>query len=263
MPQRVLGLAVAGAGVVFVLFLVLLRSDLAKSAEGPRWRRRLLAAGVLCLASLGLNLSCSDRSSTNTTSGTTSSKTTTGAVAADQELTATVEWQRVTSTRRQAEEIASGKKGPYPFDAEGKKKALQSLAGATTDVASLQTKKLLSDSEAGLLAQDLKVLTIKVGGFRSTEMRAFTCYEPMPLSNPVQDSAGRLSSRLPLLQKLAVQRTLHPAVLAKVLANVKADLAVVRKRGAMDKLAAATRKEYQALSARVASSLKVIEARER
>lgn len=55
MPQRVIGIIVAVAGLLFVLGLVLLRFNLRKAARtGPRWKRNLVLAGIFVLASFGL-----------------------------------------------------------------------------------------------------------------------------------------------------------------------------------------------------------------
>ena len=55
MPERAFNLLLALAGVAAVALLVVLGVDLARSARrGPRWKRRLIAAGLGLLASLGV-----------------------------------------------------------------------------------------------------------------------------------------------------------------------------------------------------------------
>jgi hypothetical protein len=55
MPERAFNLLLALAGVAAVALLVVLGADLARSAQrGPRWKRRLIAAGLGLLASLGV-----------------------------------------------------------------------------------------------------------------------------------------------------------------------------------------------------------------
>ena len=55
MPERAFNLLLALAGVAAVALLVVLGVDLARSAQrGPRWKRRLIAAGLGLLASLGV-----------------------------------------------------------------------------------------------------------------------------------------------------------------------------------------------------------------
>lgn len=55
MPQRAIGICMAIAGLLFVVGLILLRFNLHKAARtGPRWKRNLVLAGIIVLASFGL-----------------------------------------------------------------------------------------------------------------------------------------------------------------------------------------------------------------
>jgi hypothetical protein len=55
MPQRVYGIAVAAAGLILVLFLIILRRDLKRVVDGgSNWRRSLVTAGLLALTMLGI-----------------------------------------------------------------------------------------------------------------------------------------------------------------------------------------------------------------
>lgn len=255
MPQRALNLAVALVGVLFVLSLVFLGLDIGRVAGRSPWRQRLLTAGVLLLASFGLTMGCSRESSGNNTAG---GATTSSTTPAESDLADTPQWKQLTAAWREAEEIASGSRGGYPFTPSGQKKVLQSLADAAVSADSLQRAGLLSSPEAGLLKEDLLVLTKRVKHFRTTDLRGATCYIPMPIPT-AKASADRLSARLPLLEKLAAQQTIHPEVVDKTLKNLEADLKDVRENKAP--LSPADRKQANQVARDVRVQLGKIRAR--
>lgn len=153
-------------------------------------------------------------------------------------LTDTPQWQRLVTVWPKADEVASGRKGAYPFDEAGQKALLNSLDDAALGVAALRTAGQLTDAEAGLLNKSLKELTVRVQDFRPIEMRGATCYRPMSAPPPAAASADRLAARLPMLVKLAEQKTISPAVAEKVLLAVASDLAILEnkeKLGEIDK----------------------------
>ena len=254
MPYRALNLAVALVGVLFVLSLVFLGLDIGRAAGRSPRRRRLLTAGILLLASFGLTMGCSRGSSGSNTAGGAATSST---MAAQSDLADTRQWKQLTAAWREAEEIASGSRGGHPFTPSGKKKVLQSLADASVGADLLQTAGLLSSPEAGLLKEDLVVLARKVESFRATDMRNATCYL---MSIPTAKvSADRLSARLPLLEKLAAQQTIHPEVLDKILNNLEADLKDVRENKAP--LSPADRKQADQVARDVRVQLEKIRAR--
>ncbi|HUT36499.1 MAG TPA: hypothetical protein VNE39_23630 [Planctomycetota bacterium] len=216
MPDRLLNALLALAGVLMVAALALLGRDVLRAAgTGPRWRRRLVGGGLSLLAALGVP-ACG--SSADAPAAKTAPD--------PKPLADTPEWQRTEATWREADEIASGKRGPYPFDAAGKKRVLAALETAGKDIEALQSNGSLGAAAAGLLRQDLALLVRGVQEKRPTEMRMATCYEPMAFT-PVQDSMARLTARLPLLEKLAAAGRVQPQVVAKVLLSVERDIATL------------------------------------
>jgi hypothetical protein len=131
------------------------------------------------------------------------------------------DWQKVQGIWREAAAIAGA--GDYPFDEAGQRRLFADLEESRTLVQGLAARGLLTESEAGLLQEDVDELVGLVGSKRPTELRMATCYEPMPYT-PVRDTLTRLEGRLPLLEKLAVDETLHPEVVRRVLARVEEDL---------------------------------------
>ncbi|MBM4042028.1 MAG: hypothetical protein FJ290_26330, partial [Planctomycetes bacterium] len=132
MSNRMVGTILALAGVVVVAALVLLGLDAWRAARtGPRWRRRLVGAGLSLLALLGVAPTAS------------AAEAPSKLVAADgKPLADSVEWKALDAAWREASDVASGKRGPYPFDNAGKKRLLEALATATKDVEALQARGL-------------------------------------------------------------------------------------------------------------------------
>ena len=248
MSERALSFLLAAAGALAVALIALLGYDIYRAARtGPRWRRRLLGAGLAFLATFGLPAceGAEQRPPTVTDDG-----------AEAKTLADAAGWKRLTATWRESQEIASGKRGPYPFSERGKKRALAALDRAVADVDALAVAGLLTQPEAGLLKLDLAELKLGVQAKRPTEMRMATCYEPMMMT-PARDSMKRLAARLPLLEKLAAADKLQPDVVSRVLASVKQDLATLSKPQMIERLPDADRAKAkdlrEAVAARVGS----------
>ena len=217
MSDRMVGVLLAIVGVFAVAIFALLGFDAWRAARtGPRWRRRLVGAGLSLLALVGVSPAAS------------AAEAPANLVAADgKPLADSPEWKALDATWREASEIASGRRGPYPFDEAGKARALAAFDGAGKNLAALQAKGLVSEAEAGLLGIELGRLTRGVQAMRPTEMRNTECYRPMSLGYRAKQTVERLAARLPLLEKLASAQQLRPVVVRKVLAAVEADLATL------------------------------------
>lgn len=215
MPARVLvpALLVGVLGLVLVGYLVLRRVDPRAAAHrGPLWRRRLVGAGLALLASLGLG---------STPARAAPAKP--GSEKPSTSLERTPEWKQILAVWAEAEQVGSGKRGPYPFDEAGKKKLLAELEQAGKRVDALVARGVLGTEAGGLLKYDLATVTNKVQRMRPKEMMRATCYKPMAL-RPGNDAFLRLRARLPLLEKLAQAKVLQPAATRKILETIEADL---------------------------------------
>ncbi len=243
MGHRTLATVLALAGVLVVAAIALLGYDAWRAARtGPRWRRRLVTAGLALLAMLGA------------APGASAAEAPGKLVAADGNAMAeSTEWKALDATWREASEVASNKRGPYPFDAAGKKRLLDALATATKDVDALQARGLVSEAEAGLLKQDLGVLVTAVQMKRPTEMKMATCYAPMPYTAPAQLGIRRLTARLPLLEKLAAAEKVNPNAVRKILDSVTQDLALLSAKHDRAPLSAADRARAEELRKAVES----------
>jgi len=230
MAQRVWGVLAMVAGVVVLGVLVLVGVDVYRAARtGPRWRRRLVGAGLVLMAALGLapagcESSAGDASAAAAVEGE--------AATAGSDLPATREWNHLTAAWREAEEVAAGRRGLYPFNEAGKKDLLARLSAVEQDIAALEKVGCLSAAEAGILRIDLPRLVRGVQGKWPTEDRMAMCYK---VANwpPAQVSLKRLSERLVVLGQLAEAKTVRPEVVYKVLGSIEADLAVLGNEKAL------------------------------
>jgi hypothetical protein len=244
MPYRAYHLVLGIAGLLAVVLLVILRANVDRQARtGPRWKQRLVAAGLMVLAAFGLGPACKG-GGTPTPAATSNS----GGLAADPGdamrpanprtppsrtpprptgYLATPEWKQIQNTLKEAEAIATGKRGSHPFDRAGKKRFLAAMQKAQTHADTLATRGLLALAEVGLLKVDLAQLRAKVSTFRPTEMRMTTCYEKIARPLAAEVSMGRLRTRLPLLKKLALAKKLHPAVVSRVLIRIQKNLRIL------------------------------------
>jgi hypothetical protein len=133
------------------------------------------------------------------------------------------EWKRLSGTWKEAEEIASGARGEYPFDRAGKEKLLRDLDAAAADVDALVKDSALDSAEGELLKKQLPHLRDRVASQREQETRNAKCYDMMVV-DPLPPTLARLREQLPLLQKIAAAKTLHPDVLRKLSMAIEADI---------------------------------------
>lgn len=233
MVHRGAATIIAAMGVVIIGILVLAGMNLVRAANsGPRWKRRLIQAGLFALASLGI---APVRAAEPITPATRRAE-------AGQDITGIEAWRGLVAVWREADEVASGKRGMYPFSEAGKKQLLERLNRALDDVESLRKSATLTDAEAGLLRDNLRALIRGVEAKRPTEMKMATCYRPM-MSTPVKDSLQRLADRLPLLKAMAEQGTLRPGVVERILPAIEADLKTLSEDENYRYLNEETRKE--------------------
>jgi len=228
MPHRVthvLGLVLGVLGLVLLGVILLTGADVHRAARtGPRWKRAMVAAGLVLLAALGFGPGTARAADT-----TPAAQPAAGAAGATTQpaaqLADTDEWKRLTGAWKEAEEVASGKRGDYPFDEKGKKALLESLTKAGREIDALAEKRMLSETEVRLLKIDVERLRRGVQGKRPTEMRMATCYRPISLGSRKRIVLARLTERLELLEKVGKAGKLHPAAVAKVVESVEGDIA--------------------------------------
>jgi len=132
-------------------------------------------------------------------------------------------WRDMMKNWRQAEEAASGRKGRYPFDAKTKKSLLASLAAAPGELDALARAGYLTAAEAGLLKGALDGLPVRVKRMRPTELRKATCYKPMSIAK--RDPLVAMLARMPLLEKVAEGRKVHPAAVKRIAEVVELQVA--------------------------------------
>jgi hypothetical protein len=144
-------------------------------------------------------------------------------------VAATPEWGRLQATLAEADEIAAGKRGPYPFDKAGRDKMLAALGALAGDVDALAVLGFFAGAAADLLKKEIATLADEVSAKRPKEMEMATCYEPMPFE-PGKKSARRLAERADALESLAAAGKVSPAVSA---ASRRAASAARGRRGTL------------------------------
>ncbi len=296
MPYRAYHVVLGIIGAVAVLTLVILHANPDRHARtGPRWKRRLINAGLLLLAAFGVGpaagAGCSkkdpaksgyaygeddgrrrarraalgtDRLKTRrdryvqTRRPSNAQKPKTPTVKPPPPTTAGLHQERnvpvppkppeppkpqpvvvpanvaapvalIIRIHDEANAIASGSKGRYPFDKAGKARVLKELTQAQTTCDNLRKAGQLHAPEAALMKQRLARLHTAVNGFRYRGFLA-SCYKPFARPPAATASVSRLNKRLPHLRRLAATGRLHRAVVKKILIGVKADLKVLEDK---------------------------------
>jgi len=247
--HRMSGVLVTAAGVAALAILVLAGVDVYRAARtGPRWRRRLVGAGLALLVALGLAPVTRGDSAEGAAAVATEEEK-----APEVDLTARIEWQRLTNVWCEAEEVGAGRRGLYPFNEADKKSLLARLPSIEGEITVLERAGCLSAVEAAVLRADLPRLVAAVRVMRPTEDRMATCYEPV-VYQPARDSLQRLSDRLAILDRLAESRSFHAEVVYKVLGTIEADLAVLGD----DKLLAGLEEDERPEAVRVRTAVRAV-----
>jgi hypothetical protein len=237
MAARAMSIVLVVAGFAVALLLAMLGVDLVRACRtGPKWKRRLIGAGLVLLMAIGF----SPAGGCSATSEETTPATFADPATPAKNLSESKGWQRILAAWKEAEEIISGKRGG--FDKAGKERLLDDLSQAKADTAELQKAKLITEPEAGLLIKDLGFLAAGVQSMRTTEEMNFTCYK-RAFVPPSHRSLQRLSERLPLLEKLAAAETIHPEVVGKVLVSIEADIRNLDKEESLKEFAKAEERE--------------------
>ena len=256
MTDKLAGILAVAFGICVAAALVVVGADLARASQtGPRWRRRLVEAGLLALAALGLPAALAQ--------GPEAGQPATERPAARRErpdLSQLEPWHQAAAIWRRAEDVASGARGPYPFDEKGKARLLDDLARAGRIVDDLLAGGLLNEPETGLLKADLAVLVRGVEAKRPTELREATCYRPMAVI-PARDSLERLEARLPMLEKLAASDKVSPEVIFRALDTLEGDLNVLASEDMAGGLASEQRAHALDVREQAAKQLQVIRQR--
>jgi len=239
--MRTLDLLLGALGLLVLVVVVVWGLDLDRLARfGPRWRRRLVGAGLALL----------------TLTGTPSLLAPAEAWAAKNDaLTSSSQWKQIAATWKDAEAIAAGKRGAYPFDRAGKQRMLERLRACGAKIEALRKAGKISAAGAGLLIKDLQLVTRGVQEKRPKGMRMASCYEPMP-HFPARDGLKRLKERLPLLEQLSRVKRVQPQVLAKVLVTVEQDLALLARKEMRGRFSGKQRREVERMCKRARQLVK-------
>lgn len=195
MPQRVIDAWMAAAGLVGLVLvgaLVLFGRDLRRAVRtGPAWKRRLLAAGLLLLGSIGL-ASCGPKAPDVTDRPAGSGSAT--AAPAGKTLAETEQWKRIRALWREVEECATGAHGLYSLLRADKQRLLASTDAFNADLASLETAGLLSRAEAGLLRCEFTELLWEIRGITPQEDRPSRHFEAKVLAGSWESAEPKFAA---------------------------------------------------------------------
>ncbi|HNV68269.1 MAG TPA: hypothetical protein PKO06_01130 [Candidatus Ozemobacteraceae bacterium] len=210
-------------GAAVVSACLLLRMNVrGMTTRGPGWWRRLLVAGLSVLG-----LSVTPAMTVAEEPQIVSDEPQKQEERIDmQKLAEHAEGKKLLDVWKTAEDIASGKKGHFPFAQAEKEQLLKDLAAAETLIDELAKKGCYRQEEGELLKVELRTLVKGVQKMRPTELQQATCYKPMMLV-PAVDALDRLETRLPLLEKLG-SGTLSPAVAEKLARSIRTDLKMLK-----------------------------------
>jgi len=126
----------------------------------------------------------------------------------------------------EASEVASGDRGPYPFDRSGKQDLIQRLSAATDDISALVIDEKMGATEATLLGKEIAFLVEGVAAKRTREEKELSGYTPV-LFTPERDSMRRLVERVPLLEQLVAGGGVDEAVLDKIATVFERDVSAL------------------------------------
>jgi hypothetical protein len=228
------------AGVLIVAGLAMLGVNLASSARtGPRWKRKLVAAGLILLG-MGVGsgvhgyseptIASSDEPMPQRTDMTMSPSAT-----AEQN----VMWTQVVTAWQEGREIAGRtriqiqmkRKRTYRQTKAEEDALLAALVSARKNVQTLTDQKMLSKRGAKLLTDDLNQFTRSVPSYRPEREEGWisSCYLQRILPTRQAVSLTRLNGRLVTIEKLVASGTLKPGPAAQVAAIIRRDAIVLRE----------------------------------
>jgi hypothetical protein len=203
------------AGLICIAILVLVGADFVQAMSRPRLCR-IIAAGLVLLSvfSNGARSFAAGKAG-GILKCTRSSRLDTSPI-----------WKRLLAVWAEAEAVAFGKRGNYPFNKAGKKTLLKAIEKALSDIASLESTKQISKAESAALNMSMRYSRVGVVAKRPTENRNATCYMAGPMAYESRHaSITRLTSQLPLIAKMAREKQLQPPVVRKLVASIEKDLA--------------------------------------
>jgi hypothetical protein len=170
-------------------------------------------------------------------------------------------WKKIAAAWSQAQDIAAGKKGDYPFNQKEKDDLLKALKDAGEDAESLCRKGLMTKQEAKLMQGELDYLQYEVGKKRPTEMMNATCYKPMSTSMIAGESVERLEKRVPLLASLIKEGTITSEVAEKVVSTVEIDIGELENEYMLNSLQEKERARAQKIIGKLKTQIAKIRAR--
>lgn len=253
MPQRVVGILIAVFGTFTVLLIAAVGWDVFRAAKtGPRWKRKLVAAGLMLLATLGLGGYAvgADRADAKARLPEPAARVS----ASDEDLQKTREWKTIREAWDRITPIArSG-----VSTTRQRQDAEKAMDKASAAIETLAAAGSLSKAEAGLLQSEAEQLLAQMVRNPPTDCQV-NCYK-MAYMPPARNSLRRINQRLPLLRQAVASGKIGRAVTAKVLPSIEADLAILVSEQELAKLPEDERAKATAAVRDAAATVKQVKA---
>ncbi len=220
MPYRLVTLWVVIVGLLGVIALGLLvalgKNPRRVAANATGWKRKLLIAG-LALLGLGGVADAQDATDTPTSAAQVSEPAEAVSALQDSE-----EWQRFDAGWRQAEAAS----GLSYFETEAEQQACLeeiNVPALQADLVMLVNLDLLTENEGQFLTAALAELEHEIRLIQAEDWSRYRNDSPEPMASPW----ARAEEMFPLLETIAAQEAIDPAVVEKMLASIDDELDVM------------------------------------
>ena len=168
-----------------------------------------------------------------------------------------VHWKQFSSTWNEAEDIAAGRLGDYPFKRKGKKRLLAGLTLCSLSIDALEHDSTINTAEAGLLKKDIARLVDCISNFRTIE-EADSDTRKTSIKTPALVSMTLLRERLDLLGQLAQAKSFNRTVVEKILVPFERVMKTLNNSTMLNQLAIARRSEAAELRQQGQQHLEII-----
>ncbi|MHC4663380.1 MAG: hypothetical protein ACYS8W_17105 [Planctomycetota bacterium] len=227
MVQKTTGIIIALGGLALVFILLFFGFDVYLSARrGPKWKRKLLSAGIIALSMMGVTLPMTSCTSDEEPTQGQIAVTCYDMVAIEPPKSGAVELGDFLKTWKEGRKILESDRWSHPFDKAGKKNLLAALKKAEQDVSSLESKGDICKATAALLRKDLAFMISTAQSRRPSEKDRVECYK-IAVITPARGGMARISERLPLLEKLLEKDKLNKELVLKVLETIERDISIL------------------------------------
>ena len=158
------------------------------------------------------------------------------------DINSSAHWKKFSKTWQEAEDIAVGRLGDFPFNRKGKARMLDAIAMCATHIDALESDTTINAAEAAMLRKDTDRLARAVEEKRTIE-QADEPKTRTTIKVPAMASMIMLRERLGLLGQLAQANRLHSDVIEMILIPIERDMKTLNNSTMLSQLAVSLRGE--------------------